>query len=281
MVGLGIANALFYVSEPVTVMREKPTVESSVVSQAYFSEEVSLGQESGEWVEIQTKADGYRGWIKKNSVCTRTTPFPGPDDTVVKVHRCAAHLYDRADTEFGPMMTLPFDSRLVLDGKQQAQTQDRWIKVSLPDGRTGYIQRGDVSFSFTPLSTEEMCQFSKRFLDIPYTWGGRSSFGYDCSGFVQMLLRQKGVKIPRDSKDQVAWDGFVPVALDHLQPGDVLYWGLDGDKIRHTGMYLGNGEFIHATVAENAPYIRISKISSPEWDGHGRYKTVVARTLKK
>lgn len=277
----------YYVNQPVAEMREGPAANSEIVSQAYFSEEVSPCEESGlssnvsgEWMKIQTKVDGYKGWVKRSSVCMRKNPYPLSGDIVARVNRCAAHLYDKEDTIYGPIMTLPFESRLVLMKKEQEHTQDRWIKVCLPDGREGYIQRGDISFDCSPLSKQKMCELAERFLNLPYTWGGRSSFGYDCSGFVQMLYRQMHILIPRDSKDQIRWEKFSPVSMDQLSPGDCIFFGLAKDNIRHVGLYVGDGKFIHATVAENAPYIHKSSLSSSEWNGNGRFVYREARTLK-
>ena len=96
-----------------------------------------------------------------------------------------------------------------------------------------------------------------------------------------MLYRQMGIYLPRDSKDQIHWEGFTAIPIDQLLPGDLIFFGLAQDKIRHVGLYLGNNKFIHATVAENAPYIRVSLLSDPEWNGSGRFVYRAARTLKK
>lgn len=89
-----------------------------------------------------------------------------------------------------------------------------------------------------------------------------------------------GISIPRDSKDQMAWAGFAEISFDQLQPEDLIFFGLAEDKIRHVGLALGENQFIHSTVAENMPYIRISSLSDPEWNGSGRFVYRSARQLK-
>lgn len=268
-----------YICSPVTDMREQPNKESEIVSQAYFSEEIHVIEEDQNWVKIETAIDHYQGWIQKSSLCQRQESyFSNSSNLIAKVNRCAAHIYAEQDTIYGPFVTLPFDSKLeVLEPKQESN--NRWIKVSLVDGRLGYIQRGDVTFNLTFLNRDQMCALSLKFLGLPYTWGGRSSFGYDCSGFVQMLYRQMGIYLPRDSKDQIRWEGFTEISIASLIPGDLIFFGLSKDKIRHVGMYLGNNKFIHATVAENMPYIRISNLNDPEWNGSSRFEYRAARAL--
>ncbi|MBI5085147.1 MAG: C40 family peptidase [Acidobacteria bacterium] len=109
-----------------------------------------------------------------------------------------------------------------------------------------------------------MIELYKRFLGLPYTWGGTSSFGYDCSGFTQMLVRRGGVQMPRDAQPQADWEGQQKVEKSGLQSGDLLYFGASAKKITHTGFYIGNGEFIHSTTSD-MPVIQISRLDDEKW----------------
>jgi len=265
------------VAVPVATMREKPENNATVASQAIFSETVQLLEEQGEWVKIETVADHYQGWTKKEALSA-----PEAYNPHVVVTRKAAHLYNVLDTELGPILTLPFESRLEVV-EEPPQGDRRWLKVKLPDATFGYIQRGDTAPQLKKLNREEVCDFSMRFLDLPYTWGGKSSFGYDCSGFVQMLYRQMGISLPRDSKDQIHWEGFCPVEIENLKRGDLIFWGKSEQKINHVGMYLGDGKFIHTIASvEKMPYLRVSRLTDSFWDAkptnYHAYRT--ARTLK-
>lgn len=266
-----------FINAPVADMRDLPKEMSEMVSQAYFSEQVNVIEENQGWTKIETAIDHYQGWIKSNQLCHQQTHFYKDSCTTAKVNRCAAHLYHVPDTIYGPILTVPFESVLkVIDS-----TDSRWIKVLLVDGCEAFIQKGDISLQQDLISRDEVVALSFQFLGLPYTWGGRSSFGYDCSGFVQMLYRQMGVYLPRDSKDQVAWEGLELTGIDGLLAGDLIFFGLSADKIRHVGLYVGSGRFIHATQSENAPYIRISNLSDSEWNGSGKWTYRTARRLKK
>jgi len=132
------------------------------------------------------------------------------------------------------------------------------------DGQTAWGQRGDVSAETAPLTIDAMLQLARKFLGVTYTWGGVSSLGYDCSGFTQMLERQRGIVMPRDADVQAAWSGLTTVERKDLRPGDLLYFGGSIAKITHTGMYLGNGEFIHDTTHDH-PGVQISRLDDAPW----------------
>jgi cell wall-associated NlpC family hydrolase len=139
------------------------------------------------------------------------------------------------------------------------------MEVRLPDGRLAWIQVGDVTTDLRPISLEASLELAKRFLGVTYTWGGTSSFGFDCSGYTQMIYRRRGILMPRDADDQAAWPGLVPVEhRTKLQPGDLLFFGKDLEHITHTGMSLGGDAFIHDTPKDR-PGVQISSLSDPAW----------------
>lgn len=260
---LASLSLFYYMNVPVAEMKEMPSNDAQVVSQAYYSERVNILERDSDWTRIETVVDGYQGWVKGDRFFTGQEGFPRKNATFAKVSRPFVHLYDKPDTCYGPALTLPFDSLLEV----VMQKDDRWIKVTRVDGKEGYIQAGDVVLNPVSIAISELPAFSLQFIGLPYTWGGRSGFGYDCSGFVQMLYRQAGIFIPRDSKDQANWEGFEKISVEELAPGDLVFFGPEESVVRHAGMYLGEGRFIHATVAENAPTIHISNLSDPDWDG--------------
>jgi len=88
-----------------------------------------------------------------------------------------------------------------------------------------------------------------RFIGVPYVWGGSSPSGFDCSGLVQYAYLQVGISLPRTSRQQYRVGAFIPVdRTATLQPGDLVFFGYDGDpdRVHHVGMYVGSGNFVHA-----------------------------------
>lgn len=241
-----------YTSIPLASLRKEPCFTSNVVSQSVLGETLSIQEKKDGWFLITTE-DHYPGWVPAGSVSER--PYSG----ALRTSRLSSHLYRTPDLKGGAMATLPYHANL-----QQVRVENAsWLQVTLPDGTLAFIQQGDVAQETCP----DLITFSHRFLGIPYTWGGRSSFGYDCSGFVQMLYGQIGILLPRDSKDQILSPRLKRIPALRAKEGDLIFFGNTPHDIRHVAFFLGNGQFIHATGQENRPWIRISHLADPAWDG--------------
>jgi len=268
-----LANGV--VLEPVANMYSKPTRDADVVSQAIHGTPLGILEEQSGWAKVRTP-DDYTGWMPEGAFRKLRDGERGyaSDGRVAMVWSMFANLHREPDvTAYAPVVMLPFESRLEV--AEEPKDNERWLRVALADGRAAWVQRGDVTLDTAPLSMDAAIALGGRFQGLPYLWGGTSTFGYDCSGFVQMLYRRMGVVLPRDAGPQAEWSGFVPVKRRQLRPGDLLYFGASEQKITHTGMYIGDGRFINATV-HGQPVVRIDKLNEPAWSK----LLVAARRLK-
>jgi len=250
------------VLKPAANMYAQPTVDSEVVSQAIYGSNIGILEERSGWAHVRT-ADDYKGWMEASSF-RRLKPGEGRyamGGNVVDISSLFANIYRERDaTTHQPLMTVPFETKLEV--MVESERQERWIQIRLADGRAGWVQRGDVAADTKRLDAAQTIALADWFVGLPYLWGGTSTFGFDCSGFTQMLCRRRGVVMPRDADLQARWSGSIPVDRNALEPGDLLFFG--ETKVNHTGMYMGNGKFINATT-HGRPMVQISDLGDPHW----------------
>ena len=90
-----------------------------------------------------------------------------------------------------------------------------------------------------------VADLAEEYVGSPYRWGGTSPAGFDCTGFVMWVYSQFGVGLPHNEAGQLA--SGTPVDAGDLQPGDVLVFANTYRRgLSHTGIYVGNGQFVHA-----------------------------------
>jgi cell wall-associated NlpC family hydrolase len=112
---------------------------------------------------------------------------------------------------------------------------------------------------------DTICDSAKQLLGTDYLWGGKTSKGVDCSGLVQLSFSRAGVRVPRDSNQQVIVGQLSATRWNRagLRRGDTLYFINPQGRVSHTGLYLGNDQFIHAV----SPVVRINSFN-PEDDNY-------------
>jgi len=252
------------VSVPVANMYSRASEDSDVVSQAIYGSDVKVLEEASGWAKVRTP-DEYTGWMRLD-VAQRAANGASyaAAARMIQVNSLLANLYRETDvTAHRPVLSVPFETRLEVE-KEGAGDDAGWLEVRLVDAQKAWIQDGDVNTNTRPLTIEESIALGKRFLGVTYLWGGRSSLGYDCSGFTQMLVRSRGINMPRDADLQAAWSGVIAVDRKHLRVGDLLFFGSAPDHITHTGMFIGHGEFIHDTT-HGHPGVQISRLRDQPW----------------
>ena len=102
-------------------------------------------------------------------------------------------------------------------------------------------------------------QQALRYLGVPYRWGGSTPAGFDCSGFVQYVYAQRGTALPRSVAAQ--YELGAPVDRADLRPGDLVFF----DRLRHNGIYIGGGRFVHASSGDGR--VSISRVDG-DWFRH-------------
>ena len=109
-----------------------------------------------------------------------------------------------------------------------------------------------------------MIATAKKYIGVPYVWGGSSPSGFDCSGFVQYVFQQHGIQLNRTASTQYQHGTYV--SRSNLQSGDLVFFqDTYTTGISHLGIYIGNGEFIHASSSKG---VTISQLSNTYWNSH-------------
>jgi cell wall-associated NlpC family hydrolase len=157
---------------------------------------------------------------------------------------------------------------------------EKYYKVSYPDGRIAYIDKNqskklDEWYSSINLTADNIVSYGKRFMGVPYLWGGTSSKAMDCSGFVKTVFFMHGIILQRDASQQYYTGQPIEPNNDfsNLQLGDLMFFGTKAqngkkERIGHVAIYTGNKQFIH-----EATQVKINSLdpSAPNYD---RYNTL-------
>jgi len=233
------------VAKNVANLHAEKRTDSEQVTQAIMGQPLWIEKEDGDWLYVRTW-DTYHGWILKSWV-TRDVKLPVRAVEVTSLFTDAL----RAPDLDGEIWT----KLVITTALEFLDEQYGMAHVRLPDGNDAWVIRRDVEImpahqGELPLDPTgpELIQTGKRFLGVPYLWGGSTPFGLDCSGFVQLVYKLNGVGLLRDAHMQAEDVRAVPVEKPDMTAGDLVFFagGEDKSKITHVGLACGDGTFVHS-----------------------------------
>lgn len=220
-----------------------------IQTQLLYGEPVIVEEVRQAWAKIiavwqpSTKDErGYPGWVPlaqlKEAEPIHATGF-------TRVIAGKAQLWN---TDGSPSIVIPFNSTLPYIGES-----GDYLRVCTPDGEALLLKRDAEQapsvHQFEKKPVSDAVDKGLSFLDLPYLWGGMSSYGYDCSGFTYNMLKACGHSIPRDGGDQARGGKEIPMDDQSLwAKGDLLFFADDEGKasVRHVGFYFGDGLLLHS-----------------------------------
>jgi cell wall-associated NlpC family hydrolase len=140
---------------------------------------------------------------------------------------------------------------------------------SIVADETAYLSRNNAlqnTAQTSPASHKgkQIVQEARKYLGTPYRYGGNNPAGFDCSGLVEYSHKKQGISVPRSTHTQLKQARRV--SKNKLQPGDLVFFRLQGKKVSHVGIYAGNNEFIHSpSTGKKVSYARLD---NPYWEKH-------------
>lgn len=216
------------------------------------------------------------------------TALPSPRASAAQYRRLADRVGQLGITEGGgatitrlpqpyltPLARVPAGTYLVVKDRQ-----GDWCAVLMEDGSIGWVPAVNVRLleadvvrrnvepqspwllSSAPGLGAAILREAFKYLGVRYLWGGNGQSGIDCSGLVKNCFARLGISLPRRASEQARVGVPVPFSDPaQLQPGDRLYFAVKGRRIDHTGIYVGNGYFIHSSMSRGE--VGVDHLSRP------------------
>ncbi len=238
-------------------VREFNNLDSKLLGQARHNQNLVVVSEVGDWYAIQTGQGGL-GYVKKEFCVFVDTYAEG------HVTKSDVNMRSVASTEGAVLAKLQPSKSIKVFSKN-----DGWYKVATGD-TTGYV-RADMLALGSPSdqaaavsrggSRDELVVFAKKYLGKPYSWGKSGPNSFDCSGFVGFVYRNVYNKDLGHSSVGMSNMGTA-VNKSDLAVGDLVFFATGGSsRINHVGIYIGGGQFIHASSSKTNA-VMISTLSS-------------------
>jgi cell wall-associated NlpC family hydrolase len=247
----------FEIVDALAPLREGPSADAVLATQALKGERVTIYDRNGEgFAWGQLNSDGYVGWLPDRALAK---PGAAPTHKITAIRTFA---FPGPSIKLPPVDTLVMGAMVTMLREQGAfaVTREGWY---LPLLHIGGIDR----------HAEDFVAVAERFAGTPYLWGGKSSFGIDCSGLVQISLDAAGIGCPRDSDMQQDELGRVldPAESKKLQRGDLFFWK------GHVAIVRDADTIVHANAHHMATVIESTKDAIARIKAAGSEITAIKR----
>jgi len=223
-------------------VRIQPGDHQEMVNQLLFGDLLVVKGHVKEWLLIETFDDQYEGWVdQKQIIIIENEKF----NELIVTDRFYSH------SLASDVFTMDHSQKLSFT---RGACLPEFSNHALSVNGLKYDFHGEVIRAKDSFNTDNLLNISQSYLGAPYLWGGRSPFGIDCSGFVQIVYKMCGLLLPRDASQQVQHGENVNFVTEGLI-GDLAFFGNEEGDINHVGILIENDKIIHASGQ-----VRIDKI---------------------
>lgn len=249
-------------------VRQEASVDSDIVGVMPGTAACEILDTDGEWYHI--KSGEVEGYCKGDYIVTGEEALDKADETVANkatVNCDALIMRSEPSTDSSVVETIRQGGKVTV-----LEELDEWVKV-VDNNSEGYCAKEYVTVGEeipTALSKEQMASTGSsslvanalQYVGGRYVWGGESlKNGVDCSGFTMKIYEQYGVYLPHSADAQKNM-GTRVASLSEAQPGDLVFYG-SGNYANHVGIYMGDGQLVHASSARTGIKISNANYRTP------------------
>jgi len=212
-------------------IRKETDSRSEMLSQVIFGEYYEILKSNGNWHYIRMIHDGYEGWISSNSL--------------IYIDKKEIEAYQRSDKYYSNQIFTMVNYKEEIYFPGIGSPLPFWNGKHLKIANKKFEFQGEAIKGEKSNDIDFIFETAILLLGTPYLWGGRTSYGIDCSGLVQTLFRLKNINLPRDSYKQ--YEMGEEVTFNKRLKGDLAFFMNDEGKVIHVGIYFGNDWILHAS----------------------------------
>ena len=262
--GIAVNESTAVVTDMMVDVFSEPNVRSQRITQVIYNQAVSILSEEGSWIRIAA-ADGGIGWVRSKFIDRNISSINGRSYT----HRIIITGKEKS------IFSDPSGGITVKDAVMGTvfyafNNSGTAYEVYLPDNMTGWLRGSGIIHvgldAGVPMTSgEDFAASALKLKGTSYLLNGLSAMGMDSPGMIYICSKINGLNLPRDLKGQIHYGE--EISLDSIAVGDIVFLGESEDinNISGAGIYLGNGQYIHASRALG--YVRLEGLNESGSDG--------------
>ncbi|WP_394863209.1 C40 family peptidase [Paraclostridium bifermentans] len=261
-----VNNKSLYISADNVNFREDKNLNSKVFKVLDEDTKVEFLEDNGEWIKV--KYDGKEGYIY-NKYITDEKPVIKIKEEVVKEITSSSVNGNTTQQTSKPQENGNIEQNnennetdVIQNPSENTDKPEQDINTGAENSKPEESQNPPVSNSSKQSAIVNLAYAQ---LGKPYVWGAEGPNSFDCSGLMTYIFKNAGsINLPRTSSQQSNFG--TTVSKSNLQPGDLIFSSTDGSGgVSHVGVYVGNGEMIHAPKPGDV--VKKSNINTSYWNG--------------